>query len=96
VSETPLLDKLMATEALVEPGAKMWVTSTVWAALALEVGGTKGDHPTPAPGEFTSLKFRKLTVINSGSEDEEMCHRLNRGDAERSGFQWKREHWRTG
>ena len=91
-SATPLLDKLMATEALVEPGAKMWVTSTVWAALALELGPCAAARP----GEFTSLKFRRLTVINSGTDDEEWCHRQNRADAERSGFQWKREHWRTG
>lgn len=91
-----MIDRLMAVSALVEPGARMYVTATCWAALALEIGSAKGEHPEPTPDNFGAIRFGKLLVINSGSEDEEMCHRLNRGDAERSGFQWKREHWRVG
>lgn len=90
-----MLDRLLAIDALVERDTKMWLTSSMWAALALEVGMAEAGT-NPQPGQFEALKFRRLTVVNSGSEDEEMCHQLNRPDAERSGFAWKRDHWMTG
>lgn len=94
-----MVETLFAISGLIgkqpEP-VKMWVTSTVWAALALEAGEAPGKHPMPLPGAFEALTFGNLLVVNSGTEDEEHCHRLNAPGAEKAGFAWKRENWRTG
>lgn len=80
---------------------KMFVTSTVWGGLRdaiVKVMKSKGLLvPTLTPENFRSVKIgTHLTVINSGSEDQEAVDVANKLAADRAGFGWKRDHWITG
>lgn len=71
----------------------MFVTSSEWRKLAREVSIlTKQVNPA----NFRRLKLRNLTVVNSGSEDQEACNLLNVPEARKCDFQNRRQRLTTG
>lgn len=66
----------------------MFVISSEWERLANEVQVLKKQiNPT----NFRRLKLRNLTVVNSGSEDQEAVNLLNIPEARKSDFQNRRQ-----
>lgn len=92
--ETHLMKDLQGVSALCDFPAIMYVTTTTWAALAAELRAQYSSTPTPA--NFASIRIGKLTVVNSGSDDQEACDTANKLDAEKNAVQWKRDAWRVG
>lgn len=71
----------------------MFITSSEWAQLAREVSIlTKQVNPD----NFSRLKLRNLTVVNSGSEDQEACNLVNVPEARKCDFQNRRHRLTTG
>ena len=79
---------LMMASGLIEHSTNYYVTSTHWGAIIAELNAQYRDRlmdPTkPAPWDLNgnkAMKFGKddpcLTVINSGTEDQEVCNLLN-------------------
>jgi hypothetical protein len=66
----------------------MFVTSSEWAQLAAEIQIlTKQANPD----NFRRLRLRNLTVVNSGSEDQEAIDLLNVPEARKCDFQNRRQ-----
>jgi hypothetical protein len=66
----------------------MFVTSSEWARLADEIQIlTKQVNPD----NFRRLRLRNLTVVNSGSEDQEAVNILNIPEARKCDFQNRRQ-----
>jgi hypothetical protein len=82
----------------------MFVTSTHWAAIAEEVEALIKQNPEdvtdpscrPTPANFKELRWGKLLVVNSGSEDQAAVNLANQMEAERTHFDWRRNTLRTG
>ncbi len=76
-----------------ETPTTMFVTSHEWARLAAEVSViTKAANPE----NFRRLQIRNLTVVNSGSDDQEACNLLNIPEARKCDFQNRRQRLITG
>jgi hypothetical protein len=90
-----VMDKLFTIAGLCDEETYMFVTSTYWGEIARAV---KAEHPNSPlnPGAFKRLKILKLTIINSGSEDQEACNVINQVWAEKAHFAYNREHKRSG
>lgn len=92
------IPKLQTIAGLVSPTlTKMWVTSANWGLIAqeLEEHYLGPEDTKPSRGNFARLKLGSLTVINSGTEDEEVCQLLNEPEFERARFQESLERCRS-
>jgi hypothetical protein len=74
--------KLMLVAGLLSRPANMYVTATRWARIAAEI---RANHQAdlrqpwnlPHRDNFKRMKIGRLTVINAGTEDEEVCNLAN-------------------
>ncbi len=93
------LDYVKRVSALVYPvRTRMFVTSTNWAKVAAEVAATPGLQTdkwkkTPTMSNFSRLNVGTLTVVNSGTEDQDVCNALNRPEEAKTDFVYRRDHW---
>jgi hypothetical protein len=88
-----ILDYLDLVAGLVgKEGATLFLTSTNWSRLAEEL--ILNSRADMNPRNFKVLKIRNLTVVNSGSEDQEACNEANTLHAEGAHFAWKRDNLR--
>lgn len=74
--------KLMVVAGLLSRPATMYVTSAHWARIAAEIRANhqadlKQPWNLPHRDNFKRMKIGKLTVINSGTEDQEVCNTAN-------------------
>jgi hypothetical protein len=76
-----------------ETPVTMFVTASEWAKLAKEL---EAITRAPNPQNFRRLVLRNLTVVNSGSEDQEACNLLNVPEARKCDFQNRRQRLITG
>lgn len=81
-SEPNEIRKLMLVAALLSRPARMFVTSTKWAAIAREVrenhqADLEAPWNLPHKGNFKRLVLGQLTVINAETEDEEAVNTAN-------------------
>jgi hypothetical protein len=90
-----IMEKLFTIAGLCDEETLMFVTSTHWAEIARAL---KGEHPGTRlnPANFKRLKILKLTIVNSGSEDQEAINLVNKEYAERAHFAYNRENRRVG
>lgn len=90
-----VMDKLFTIAGLCSEETLMFVTSRHWAEIARAI---LADHPNTRLNlsNFRRLKILKLTIVNSGSDDQEACNAVNQVYAERAHFAYNRDHKRTG
>ena len=75
----------------------IFLTSTQWAAVAKEVaaaapvGATTSLGRKVTPKTFEQLHIGRLTVWNSGTEDQDVCDMLNAEQERMSGFREKHD-----
>lgn len=93
-----VLQRISALIGEIDEPVTMFVTSQHWASIAKEAEEFLVDPLTlPNRINFKELRVgRNLLVVNSGSEDQGAVNIANRLEAERCGFQAKRERLRTG
>lgn len=97
MSEPLSLRKLELIAGLVHPvPSTMFVTSTDWGRVAKETQQHLGSAIPLRKGSFEMLLVGPLTVVNSGTEDQEVCNLLNRSYAEAANFAAKRDALRIG
>lgn len=96
------LEKLRLIASLIKVSTVIWLTATDWGELIAELDAQYGDammDPTkPAPWKlhpnqpFTIGRYDpRLTVINSGTEDQAVCNLLNEKPAEVAEFGARRD-----
>ena len=77
---------------------KIFLTSADWAKVAAEVAAMPGlatDKAGVAPtrSNFSRLKIGRLTAINSGTEDQDVCNALNAPEEAKANFRAKHDRW---
>ena len=88
-----IIDELWLVAGICDPVPTiMFVTSTKWNKIAKAVKKVQRRNVdgTPTPDNFQDLKVGCLTVVNSGTADEEVVNILNIPFAEAADFQKKR------
>lgn len=98
MTQPRFVPKLQTIAGLVSPAlTTMWVTSTNWGLIAaeLEAHYLEPTDTRPSRSNFARLKLGTLTVVNSGTEDEEVCQLLNEPEFERARFQESLERCRS-
>lgn len=97
-----IIKKLILISQLVEPEpTTMFVTSLNWALMAKEMNSQYREDMVDksklaTPSNFQVLKIGALTVVNSGTEDQEVVDEANQQAALKAKFAYKRDNWRTG
>ena len=96
--ETRDLAFLKRVSGLVYPVyTTIYLTSTQWAGIAAEVaalapvGATTSLGRPITPKTFQQLKLGRLTVWNSGTEDQDVCDMLNAEQERLSNFREKHD-----
>ena len=90
---------LRRISALVYPvHTTIFLTSRDWAGVAAEIAATpwlKTDKAglKPTRGNFSRLKIGRLTAVNSGTEDQDVCDMLNAPEERMSDFRAKHDRW---
>ena len=105
---TGYLRKLKLIASLIERSTVIYLTSTQWGLLIAELDAQYGapedmmDPTRPPPWRLHPNRpfgigrhDPKLTVINSGTEDERVCNMLNTKPAEVAAFGARRDRLRT-
>src|SRR5216684_2086765 len=96
MSERYTLKHLEQVAGLIQCDTICFLTSTQWARLAAElpVGSLTDKGRLPKPGNFSRLNIRArhiLTVVNSGTEDEDVCRVANWEAERKSNFREARD-----
>ena len=99
---TQYVQQLNMIAGLVEVPTIMYLTSTHWGDVVAELDaqyrGMLMDPTKPAPWDLhpnKPIKIGQLTVVNSGTEDQEVCNLLNHHGAEIAAFGARRDALRT-
>ncbi len=93
------LAALKRISALVYPvDTTIWLTSGDWGKVAAEVAAlpdlrTDRARLTPTRRNFSRLKIGRLTAVNSGTEDQDVCNALNAPEEAKSNFRSKHDRW---
>ena len=99
---TRYVQQLLMISGLIERSSQMYVTATHWGDIQAELNAQYRDaltDPTkPAPWDLHPNKPMQLgsrepylTVINSGTDDQEVCNMLNEHPAEVAAFSARRD-----
>lgn len=100
--ETHFIKQLQRISGLVgDTPSRMFLTASHWGQVADEI---KRQYPSalanpaglPTPANFKALKIGALTVLNSGTDDDDVVNLMNEEDAKRANFAWKRDNLITG
>lgn len=91
---------LQRVSALVYPvWTTIFLTSTDWARVAKEVSRIPGMKTNcgrrATPRNFKQLHIGRLTAVNSGTEDQDVCDALNAPEERKSRFREKHD-WLAG
>ena len=90
-----IVQKLVTISELVYPvETVMFITSTNWGLLANELATEYGDdfvvlNKRMTKQNFSRLQIGKLTVVNSGTEDQGVCDYANQEAAAKANFRAK-------
>lgn len=92
IPEDRIVEYLWTIAGLCEPvDTLMFVTSVNWALIAKTVINNRPELLKDiTPQNFNAMKVGCLTVVNSGSEDQEAVDEANKQAADRAEFQAKR------
>jgi hypothetical protein len=87
---------LQRVSALVYPVyTTIFLTTTDWAGIAKEVAATPGlktsKNRAPTRTNFKHLIIGRLTAVNSGTDDQDVCNMLNAPEERKSQFREKHD-----